>query len=138
LSSYPDITQLLSQAHTIAAVGLSDNPRDESYAVGKYQQSQGYKVIPVNPRIEISLGHKAVDSILSIQEHVDVVHVMKESKNVVQTVVDAAQAGAQAIWFEPGAATAEATMKAQEQGLATVTDKHFRIEHQKRLGKAPL
>ena len=37
---------------TIAVVGLSDEISRPSYGVSKYMQSKGYRIIPVNPRIE--------------------------------------------------------------------------------------
>ena len=46
-----DIAQLLRETRTIALVGASDNPARASFGVMKFLQDQGYRVIPVNPRI---------------------------------------------------------------------------------------
>ena len=53
------ITELLKSAKTIAVVGLSDNSLRTSYGVSEYMQSRGYRIIPVNPAIDQSLGEKA-------------------------------------------------------------------------------
>jgi len=45
------VTELLKRAKTIAVVGLSDDPMRVSHAVSAYMQSQGYRIIPVNPQI---------------------------------------------------------------------------------------
>ena len=45
------ITELLETAKTIAVVGLTDTPMRPSYGVSHYMQSQGYRIIPVNPNI---------------------------------------------------------------------------------------
>ena len=55
-----EIGELLKRTKTIAVVGLSDSPLRPSYGVSAYMQSQGYKIIPVNPSIKGSLGEKAV------------------------------------------------------------------------------
>jgi uncharacterized protein len=56
-SPQPDsVTELLRHAKTIAVVGLSDNPLRASHGVSAYMQSQGYRIIPVNPRIEYLSG----------------------------------------------------------------------------------
>ena len=40
---------LLQETKVIAVVGLSDKPFRPSYDVAGYMQSQGYKIVPVNP-----------------------------------------------------------------------------------------
>ena len=46
------IFEFLRTARTIAVVGLSDNPLRPSHGVAAYLQSQGYRIIPVNPEIK--------------------------------------------------------------------------------------
>ena len=56
----PDrITQLLESAKTIAVVGLTDTPLRPSYGVSHYMQSEGYRIIPVNPNITAWMGEQA-------------------------------------------------------------------------------
>ena len=43
--------QLLSSARTIAVVGYSDKPFRPVTSVSAYLRSQGYRIIPVNPRL---------------------------------------------------------------------------------------
>ncbi|MFZ0436863.1 MAG: CoA-binding protein, partial [Candidatus Sulfotelmatobacter sp.] len=59
LSKTDPITELLKQAKTIAVVGLSNDPLRPSHGVSAYMQSQGYRIIPVNPQIDSCLGEKA-------------------------------------------------------------------------------
>ena len=51
LNKDEDIAELLSNARTIAMVGASDSPDRASYRVMQFLQDQGYRVIPVNPKI---------------------------------------------------------------------------------------
>ena len=49
---------LLQETKVIAVVGLSDKPFRPSYDVAGYMQSQGYKIVPVNPLHSEILGEK--------------------------------------------------------------------------------
>ena len=46
------VEEQLRNTKTIAVVGLSDNPDRDSHRVSKYMQSQGYRIIPVNPMVD--------------------------------------------------------------------------------------
>ena len=46
------IVEVLSAAKTIAVVGASDDWRRPSFYVMKYLQKQGYRIAPINPRLE--------------------------------------------------------------------------------------
>ena len=57
----PDqIYEILQRAKTIAVVGLSDNPLRPSHGVAAYLQSQGYRIIPVNPGNQGFAGREGV------------------------------------------------------------------------------
>lgn len=60
------VTELLKRARLIAVVGLSDNSMRPSYGVTAYMQSQGYRIVPVNPRLESCLGEKAYPTLLDV------------------------------------------------------------------------
>ncbi len=60
------IYELLSHAKTIAVVGLSDSPMRPSHGVSAYMQSQGYRIIPVNPYIAEALGEESYGSLLDV------------------------------------------------------------------------
>jgi predicted CoA-binding protein len=66
-----EITELLKSARSIAVVGLSDSPLRPSHGVSAYMQTQGYRIIPVNPNIREALGEKAYPSLLEVPEKID-------------------------------------------------------------------
>ena len=72
----------LRNSKTIAVVGLSDNPDRDSHRVSKYMQSQGYRIIPVNPMIEEALGEKSYPDLKSVPENIDMVDVFRRSELV--------------------------------------------------------
>jgi len=63
------VEEQLRNSKTIAVVGLSDNPERDSYRVSKYMQSQGYRIIPVNPMIQESLGEKSYPDLARSHRH---------------------------------------------------------------------
>src|SRR5436189_3069504 len=102
MASIPDsdpIADLLRHAKTIAVVGLSDSPLRPSHGVSAYMQSQGYRIIPVNPAIKGALGEKAVASLSDIKEKIDIVDVFRRPEAVPEVVDEAIKVGASAVWM---------------------------------------
>src|ERR1035438_7386797 len=96
------ITELLRTAKTIAVVGLSDSPNRTSYGVAQYMQSQGYRIIPINPSITESLGEKAYPTLSDVPEKIDIVNVFRRSEFVPEVVEEAIQLKVPAIWMQEG------------------------------------
>ena len=72
------IDDVLRRVKTIAVVGLSNSPLRPSFGVSAYMQSQGYRIIPINPNLrEPVLGEKAYKSLLDVPEKIDIVEEVK-------------------------------------------------------------
>ncbi|HWR16381.1 MAG TPA: CoA-binding protein [Terriglobales bacterium] len=122
---------VLKQAKTIAVVGLSDNPLRSSYGVSAYMQSQGYRIVPVNPNCDYVLGEKSYASLLDIPEKVDIVNIFRRSEYVPAIVEQAIQIKAPAIWMQETVVHAEAAEKARKQGIFVVMDTCILKEHRR-------
>src|SRR5260370_11340714 len=85
------ITELLTRAKTIAVVGLSCDPLRPSHGVSAYMQSQGYRIVPVNPQIDSCLGEKAYASLLEVREKIDIVNIFRRPEFVQEIVAQAIQ-----------------------------------------------
>ena len=96
------ITRLLESARTIAVVGLTDTPTRPSYRVSLYMQSQGYRIIPVNPNIHQWEGEKTYASLLDVPEKIDIVNVFRRPDAVPAVVEQAIRIKAPAIWMQEG------------------------------------
>jgi predicted CoA-binding protein len=105
---------------TIAVVGLSPKEARPSFGVAKYLQSEGYKIIPVNPGYLEILGEKSFPSLKEIPFEVDVVDVFRRSELVMPIAEAAIEIGAKAIWFQDFVINEEAAQKAEEAGLLVV------------------
>jgi len=126
------IAELLKSAKTIAVVGLSDSPLRTSHGVSQYMQSQGYRIIPVNPAITESLGEKAYASLSEVPEKIDIVNVFRRSEFVPDVVEEAIRLGVPAIWMQEGVVHEEAAEKARQAGIFVVMDRCILKEHLKR------
>ena len=126
------IAELLRSAKTIAVVGLSDNPARTSYGVSAYMQSQGYRIIPVNPAISEALGEKAYPTLSEVPEKVDIVNVFRRSEYVPEVVDEAIRLGVPAIWMQEGVVHEEAAEKARQAGIFVVMNRCILKEHAKR------
>ncbi len=123
------IAELLKSAKTIAVVGLTDDPMRPSYGVSHYMQSQGYRIIPVNPNIAETLGEKAFRSLTHIPENIDIVNIFRRSESVPEIVDQAIALKVQAIWMQEGVLHEGAAEKARQAGIFVVMDKCILKEH---------
>lgn len=127
------ITELLQGAKTIAVVGLSDDPMRVSHEVSVYMQSQGYRIIPVNPKIKSCLGEKAYASLRAVPGKIDIVNIFRRPEFVEEVVDEAIQLKAPAIWMQEGVVHEKAAEKARKAGIFVVMDRCILQEHRMRL-----
>ena len=125
-----DIAQLLRETRTIALVGASDNPGRASFGVMKFLQDQGYRVIPVNPRItgEHVHGEFVWRELAQIGEPIDLVDIFRNSNDAAAAVDEAIAAGAKAVWMQLGVINEGAAARAEAAGLKVVMDRCPKIE----------
>ncbi|MBA3593901.1 MAG: CoA-binding protein [Pseudomonadota bacterium] len=122
---------ILNHCHTIAIVGLSDQPHRPSFDVARYMQAQGYRIIPINPNVAQVLGEKAYASLTDAAKHevIDLVSCFRNSADIPPVVDEAIAIGAKAIWMQLDISHPEAATKAQAAGLLVVQDHCIKIDH---------
>ncbi len=96
-----------------------------------YMQSQGYRIIPVNPHLEGRLGEKAYPDLHSIPDNVDLVLLFRRSEEVPPFVDQAIEIGAKAVWMQLGVINHPAAEIARKAGLEVVMDKCVASEHRR-------
>ena len=126
------IADLLKRSKTIAVVGLSCNPMRASHGVSAYMQEHGYRIIPVNPRIEKCLGEKAHASLLEVPEKIDIVNIFRRPEFVGEVVDQSIQLKVPAIWMQEGVIHEKAAEKARAAGIFVVMDRCILKEHHSR------
>jgi len=117
------IAKVLAAAKTIAVVGLSDKPWRPSYGVSSYMQKQGYRIIPVNPNIEASLGEKAYRRLEDMPEEIDIVNIFRKPEHVGAIVDSAMRLGAKCVWMQEGVYDHAAAGRAYAAGLTVIENR---------------
>jgi uncharacterized protein len=129
-----DRLRILEQYKRIAMVGLSSNPFRPSHFAAIYLLSEGYDVIPVNPREKEVLGRQSYPSLAAIPGGAEVVDIFREPAAVPAIVDEAIAIGAKVIWMQLGVIHDQAAEKARAAGLEVVMDRCMKIEHARFFG----
>ena len=128
-----DQQYILNHCRTVAVVGLSPKTHRASYEVASYMQSQGWRIIPINPNASEILGEKAYPTLAEAAkvERIELVNVFRNSDDVPPVVMDAIAIGAPAVWLQLGIAHEGAAAKAREAGMRFVQNRCLLVEHRR-------
>lgn len=96
-------------------------------------QSQGYRLIPVNPNESEVLGEKAYPRLEDVPGKIDLVNIFRRSEEAGRHVDEAVSIGARAVWMQDGVIAAEAAHRALKAGLDVVMDRCILREHVRRV-----
>ncbi|MGA9772069.1 MAG: CoA-binding protein [Blastocatellia bacterium] len=132
INSHEVISNILDEAKTIAVVGISSDPSRPSNSVSRYMQSNGYRIIPVNPNETSVLGEKAYASLDDVSEKIDLVDIFRRSEEAGHHVDEAIRIGARGVWLQEGVIDEAAARRALDAGLQVVMDRCILKEHLKR------
>ncbi len=129
------IHSLLTGERTIAVVGYSTNPNRPSNSVSRYLRGQGFRIIPVNPRLRGAVvdGEQSYDHLADIPAgtRVDLADIFRRGEFLDDAVDDAIAAKIPAIWFQLELGNIDAARRAEEAGLKVVWDRCTAIEHRR-------
>ncbi len=126
------IDRILTEARTVAVVGISDKPDRPSHVVARYLKERGYRIIPVNPALKEVLGEKAYPSLSEVPGTVDLVDVFRKSADVPPIAEEAVRAGARFFWMQEGVENEEARERLEKAGIPVVMNLCVKKELQKR------
>jgi predicted CoA-binding protein len=129
--SQPDvIRRVLTQTHTWAVVGCSPDPSRVSHRVAQVLRRNGFRVIPVNPALDVLFGERCYPSVTAIPsaEVVDVVDIFRRADQAGAIVDEAITAGVGAVWLQLGVIDEAAAGRALAAGLDVIMDRCPAIE----------
>lgn len=129
-----EIRRILSEPATVAVVGCSNRPERDSLRIAKLLKRKGFKVIPVNPRLEPDallevLGEQCYPDLASIPVPVDIVDVFRRPEYLPGIARDAVAKQARILWCQLGVVNLEAATLAQAAGMTVVMDRCPAIEY---------
>jgi uncharacterized protein len=123
---------------TIAVVGASADPTKAAHVIPRYLQSQGYRILPVNPRGGELFGERVFRSLAEIDVPVDVVDVFRPAEEAPEIARQAIAVGAKVLWLQVGIESDEAQRLAEAAGLTVVMNRCMGATHaQLGLGPGP-
>ncbi|MGT2933759.1 CoA-binding protein [Streptococcus catagoni] len=126
------IKEYLKQAKIIAVVGLSDRQDTAAFRVSAFLKDKGYRIIPVNPRLEGQeiLGEEVYASLKDIPFTVDIVDVFRRSEALPQVAEDFIQTDAKVFWAQLGLENQEAESILRAAGCdAIVMNRCLKIDY---------
>ncbi len=140
---YPDkfFYEIFEAVNTIAMVGASANSVRPSHFAMKYLQSNGFRVIPVNPGLEgkTLLSEPSFRDLSSIPGKFEMVDVFRSSDaagDITDEAINlASQKGIKVIWMQLGVLNFNAAKKAEKAGLRVVMDRCPKIEYGRLFGE---
>ncbi|SFO07429.1 hypothetical protein SAMN05421579_15612 [Xenorhabdus japonica] len=96
----------------------------------KYLLNQGYKVIPVSPKLsgQTLLNQSVVGQLSDIKQRIDMVDVFRNVEAAYGVAEDAIAIGAKVLWLQKGIINEEAKLLAEKAGLDVVMDRCPKIE----------
>lgn len=121
--------RILREFSTLAVVGASRHPEKAAHGIPRQLAAAGFRVVPVNPKVEGELfGEKVYPRLGDIPFPVEVVVVFRPSEEAPWIADEAVRIGARALWLQQGIISAEARRIAEGAGLLYVEDRCTGVE----------
>ncbi len=115
----------------VVVIGMSKHSSKAAHFVPKYLSDNGYDVTPVNPTAEEILGKKCYDSVLEIDEEIEIVDIFRPSDQVLPFVQEAIKKKPKVIWLQEGIHNSEAEELAKKEGIKVVFNRCMLAEHRR-------
>ncbi len=114
-----------------AVAGASEDSLKFGHKIYKKLKEKGYNAYPLNPGVQEVLGDKCYAKLADIPVKPDVVNVVVPPKAAIEVAKQAAEAGIEYIWFQPGANKPEVVEEAKKLGLKVIADACVLVELRK-------
>ena len=131
-----EIRELLSRARTIAVVGIKAGEEEDAHRVPAYLQQQGYRIVPVSPKLDRVLGEAARPSLRELREPVDLVNLFRAPQHVPAHAEEilAMFPLPRTVWLQLGIRHDEAAGRLEAAGITVVQDRCIMVDHRRLLG----
>jgi predicted CoA-binding protein len=131
LETDEEIRALLSDARSVAVLGIKDDPAEDAHRVPAYLQSRGLRILPVNPKLTRVLGEDAVASLAELRETPDVVNVFRAPQHLQGHLPEilALDPPPRCVWLQLGIRDDELARRLEEAGISVVQDRCLMVEY---------
>lgn len=126
---------VLERVRTIAVLGAKAGPHEDAYRVPLYLQQHGYRVLPVNPKLDALLGETAQPTLAELTQPVDLVDVFRAPQHVPAHTDEilALPSKPAAVWLQLGIRDDASAARLREAGIEVVQDRCIMVEHRRLL-----
>ena len=127
------IQEILKNSKKIAVIGIKEGITEHAYKVPLYMQEHGYKIIPVNPKLEGKniLGENVYSSIAEITEKTDLINIFRRPEFLPAHAEEILNMKYRPkyVWFQLGIYNDEAAKILEENGIKVVQNRCIMVEH---------
>lgn len=130
------LREILTEAESVAVVGIKDDPEQDAFRVPRYLQRAGYRIVPVNPKLGEVLGERAWPSLEKLPAPVDLVDLFRAPEHIPAHVDEilALPEPPKAVWMQLGIQHGESAARLRAAGIRVVQDRCMMVEHRRLLG----
>ncbi len=131
-----ELRRILAAARRIAVVGLGDNPGRPAYSVARYLQKQGYRIAPIHPRDDQTLGERVYRSLedAAADGPVDIVDVFRRPDAIPELVAPCVAIRPRVVWLQVGVRNDFAARALHAAGIPVVQNRCLAVEHHRLTG----
>ena len=131
-----ELRELLLSVHRIAVVGIKSDPREDAERVPRYMQAQGYRILPVSPKLGEVLGEPCVARLAELREPADLVNLFRAPAHIAAHTDEilALATLPRAVWLQLGIRDDASAARLAQAGIGVVQDLCLMVEHRRLLG----
>ena len=133
------LRRLLERVRTIAVVGIKAGETDDAFRVPRYLQREGYRILPVSPKLDIVLGVPVARSLGELGEAPHLVNLFRAPAHIPGHVDEilALPVPPQAVWMQLGIAHAPSRARLERAGIPVIEDRCLMVDHARLFGRQP-
>ncbi|KAF0111233.1 MAG: CoA-binding protein [Chloroflexi bacterium] len=106
---------------TLAVVGVSRNKDKFGNAIFRKMKAKGYKILAVNPRLDLVEGDRCYAGLGALPEKPEGVILAVSPSQTISVIEEAARLGSTYVWMQQGANSPEGEARCKELGLNFVS-----------------
>jgi hypothetical protein len=130
------LREIFDRCASIAVVGIKAGAADDAFRVPQYMQQNGYRIVPISPKLDAVLGEPCIASLRKLGEPVDLVNLFRAPQHLPAHVDEilAMDPRPFAVWFQLGIRHDESAARLHGAGVRVVQDACLMVEHARLAG----
>ena len=121
------LREILLDSKTIPVVRIKDDESQDAFQVPKYLQENGVDFVPVNPKVDSTLGERSFARLADV----DLVNPFRAPENIPGHVSETLAMGkpAKAVWMQLGIYHGQAASALCAARITVIQDRYIMVDH---------